>query len=56
MVKVIRQFKDGDDKNKLYKVGDTYKGKREAYLVEIGFCEKITKQAPKTKKGAISKK
>lgn len=58
MAKVIKQFKDGDDKFKLYKIGSTYKGKREKYLISLGYCEqeKKTKQAPETKKGAISKK
>lgn len=47
MAKVIKQFKDGDEGFKVYKVGDTYKGKREDYLIELGYLEKEIKKATK---------
>lgn len=39
MAKVIKDFKDKQNKKKLYQVGDNYTGKREQELIDKGYLE-----------------
>lgn len=45
---VVKDFKDKENKNKIYRKGDTFEGdsKRVSFLVSLGYLKVIVKEEP----------
>jgi hypothetical protein len=41
MTIAIKKFADSTDNNKVYNIGEQYKGKRKAFLIELGLIVEV---------------